>query len=252
MDDDDIEDSDDDYVIEVSSSFPPDVTEFEGEYPVAGVSFRQEALTRFIEGANRRLRLVPEPTNDHDPNAIRVEAIWREPDGGSLVGLIGYLPREHSAVLANRDPNLLLHARPVALFRATESRDAGIRMVLGWSIDKAGVRRQAARRARRRGRAAAPKGCASVLLAAIAVATLAGAASLALALSGCATVPQMRAELASSFAKFRAEETGVLTSGERDWIALLGISIAVASAAAGLLRWATARRRRQSRDAFEA
>jgi HIRAN domain-containing protein len=42
---------------------------------VAGVSFRPEALGDSSFDPGRRLALVPEPTNEHDPNAV---AIWNE------------------------------------------------------------------------------------------------------------------------------------------------------------------------------
>ncbi len=43
--------------------------------PVAGVSFRAEALPDASFDPGRRLALVPEPDNEHDPNAV---AIWNE------------------------------------------------------------------------------------------------------------------------------------------------------------------------------
>ena len=41
--------------------------------PVAGISFHQQELKTAMIGAPSAPRLVPEPTNVHDPNAIRVE-----------------------------------------------------------------------------------------------------------------------------------------------------------------------------------
>jgi HIRAN domain len=41
--------------------------------PVAGVSYRPEALPDPSFDPGRRLELVPEPDNEHDPNAV---AIW--------------------------------------------------------------------------------------------------------------------------------------------------------------------------------
>jgi HIRAN domain len=55
--------------------------------PVAGVSFRPEALDDPGFEPGRRLALVPEPDNEHDPNAV---AIWNE---GRTVQA-GYVPRE--------------------------------------------------------------------------------------------------------------------------------------------------------------
>ena len=43
--------------------------------PVAGVSYRVEAAADPSFDPGRRLALVPEPENDHDPNAV---AVWNE------------------------------------------------------------------------------------------------------------------------------------------------------------------------------
>ena len=43
--------------------------------PVAGVSYRLEALQDEAFAPGRRLSLVPEPDNEHDPNAI---GVWDE------------------------------------------------------------------------------------------------------------------------------------------------------------------------------
>ena len=43
--------------------------------PAAGVSYRPDALADSSFDPPRRLALVPEPTNEHDPNAV---AIWNE------------------------------------------------------------------------------------------------------------------------------------------------------------------------------
>jgi HIRAN domain len=60
--------------------------------PVAGISFRAEdaADPSFDPGA--RLALVPEPGNEHDPNAI---AIWNE----ARTLQAGYVPREQAEEL---------------------------------------------------------------------------------------------------------------------------------------------------------
>src|SRR6267378_2769310 len=55
--------------------------------PVAGVSFRPEAVKDPSFDPGRRLALVPEPENEHDPGAV---AIWN--DERTLQ--IGYVPRE--------------------------------------------------------------------------------------------------------------------------------------------------------------
>jgi hypothetical protein len=55
--------------------------------PVAGVSYRGEALQDGAFAPGRRLALVPEPENEHDPHAI---GIWD--DKRSIQ--IGYVPAE--------------------------------------------------------------------------------------------------------------------------------------------------------------
>lgn len=55
--------------------------------PVAGVSYRVEALPDPSFDPGRRLTLVPEPENEHDPNAV---GVWNEERTLQL----GYVPRE--------------------------------------------------------------------------------------------------------------------------------------------------------------
>jgi HIRAN domain-containing protein len=54
---------------------------------VAGVSYRMDALQDDGFAPGRRLSLVPEPENEHDPNAI---GIWNE----ERTLQAGYVPRE--------------------------------------------------------------------------------------------------------------------------------------------------------------
>jgi len=61
--------------------------------PAAGVSYRPEALPDPSFDPGRRLALVPEPENEHDPNAI---GIWNEERTLQL----GYVPREVAPELA--------------------------------------------------------------------------------------------------------------------------------------------------------
>ena len=55
--------------------------------PVAGVSYREEALPDSSFDPGRRLALVAEPENEHDPNAV---GIWNE----ERTLQVGYVPRE--------------------------------------------------------------------------------------------------------------------------------------------------------------
>jgi hypothetical protein len=54
---------------------------------VAGISFRAGVLSDPSVAPGRRLALVPEPDNEHDPNAV---AIWNE----ERTIQVGYVPRD--------------------------------------------------------------------------------------------------------------------------------------------------------------
>src|SRR5262249_3305607 len=60
--------------------------------PVAGVSYRLEALQDDAFAPGRRLSLAPEPDNEHDPNAI---GVWDEARRMQA----GYVPAEVAAEL---------------------------------------------------------------------------------------------------------------------------------------------------------
>jgi hypothetical protein len=80
--------------------------------PVAGVSYRLEALDDPSFDPGRRLALVPEPDNPHDPNAV---AIYNEDRSLQL----GYVP----AVAA---PELSGDEQAVSLWRV----DGGLRVLI--------------------------------------------------------------------------------------------------------------------------
>jgi HIRAN domain len=80
---------------------------------VAGVSFRADAVTDGSFDPGARLALVPEPDNEHDPNAV---AIWNE----ERTLQAGYVPREVAAELAGDE-------LAVSLWRAGE---AGLRVLV--------------------------------------------------------------------------------------------------------------------------
>jgi hypothetical protein len=61
--------------------------------PAAGVTYRAEALPDPSFDPGRRLMLVPEPENEHDPNAV---AIWNE----ERTLQAGYVPAVNAAELA--------------------------------------------------------------------------------------------------------------------------------------------------------
>ncbi|HEX4526521.1 MAG TPA: HIRAN domain-containing protein [Gaiellaceae bacterium] len=79
---------------------------------VAGVSFRPEAVADGSFDPGRRVALVPEPANEHDPNAI---GVWNEER--SLQA--GYVPRDVAPELDGTE-------QAVSLWRAGE----GLRVLL--------------------------------------------------------------------------------------------------------------------------
>ncbi len=79
---------------------------------VAGVSFRPEAVADASFDPGARVALVPEPGNEHDPNAI---GIWNE----ARTLQAGYVPREVA-------PELKGDEVAVSLWRAGE----GLRVLL--------------------------------------------------------------------------------------------------------------------------
>jgi hypothetical protein len=79
---------------------------------VAGVSFRAEDVRDASFDPGRRLALVREPDNEHDPNAI---AIWNE----ERTLQAGYVPRDVA-------PDLVGNELAVSLWRAGE----GLRVLI--------------------------------------------------------------------------------------------------------------------------
>jgi hypothetical protein len=80
--------------------------------PVAGVTFRPEALPDTSFDPGRRLALVPEPDNEHDANAV---AVWNE----ERTLQAGYVPAEVA-------PELRGDEQAVSLWRV----EGGLRVLL--------------------------------------------------------------------------------------------------------------------------
>lgn len=80
--------------------------------PVAGVTFRPEALPDPSFDPGRRLALVREPENEHDPNAV---AVWNE----ERTLQAGYVPAEVA-------PELRGDEQAVSLWRV----ESGLRVLL--------------------------------------------------------------------------------------------------------------------------
>jgi hypothetical protein len=85
---------------------------------VAGASYRGEALVDESFAPGRRLALVPEPDNEHDPNAL---GIWNE----ARTLQAGYVPAEVA-------PEVPHDWQAVSLweFRGDDGRRIGLRVLL--------------------------------------------------------------------------------------------------------------------------
>jgi hypothetical protein len=92
-----------------------------GFLSVVGESFYQDALRRLAGGIASNgiftARLVPEPTNPHDPNAVAVCA------EGTDLERVGYLSRK---VARQYQPRLIRHGLPVRCPAKLNSGSAGI------------------------------------------------------------------------------------------------------------------------------
>lgn len=80
--------------------------------PVAGVSYRADALPDASFDPGKRLALVAEPENEHDPNAV---AIWNE----ARTLQLGYVPRDVAPELGGDE-------QAVSLWRV----DGGLRVLI--------------------------------------------------------------------------------------------------------------------------
>jgi hypothetical protein len=80
--------------------------------PVAGVSYRAEALDDPSFDPGQPVALVPEPDNEHDPNAV---AIWN----AERTLQLGYVPRDVA-------PELRGDEQAVSLWRV----DGGLRVLI--------------------------------------------------------------------------------------------------------------------------
>jgi hypothetical protein len=85
---------------------------------VAGASYRLDALQKDAFAPGRRLELVPEPDNEHDPNAIGIWDAERKLQAG-------YVPAETAAGLDSND----WQAVSLLEFHG-DGRRAGLRVLL--------------------------------------------------------------------------------------------------------------------------
>jgi hypothetical protein len=85
---------------------------------LAGASYRADALQDEAFAPGRRLVLVPEPENEHDPNAVGVWDSERRLQGG-------YVPAEVAPALHGDEQAVSLWE-----FRSEDGRRIGLRVLL--------------------------------------------------------------------------------------------------------------------------
>jgi hypothetical protein len=85
---------------------------------LAGASYRGDALQDDAFAPGRRLALVPEPENEHDPNAVGVWDVERRVHAG-------YVPAEVTPALSGDEQAVSLWE-----FRGDDGRRIGLRVLL--------------------------------------------------------------------------------------------------------------------------
>lgn len=69
------------------------------ETAVMGCHHHADAARRFLKAGAPWLDLEREPTNQYDPNAIKVMSTWRNPDGTVHREHLGYVAKEEAATI---------------------------------------------------------------------------------------------------------------------------------------------------------
>ncbi|NQT21354.1 MAG: hypothetical protein HQ592_16730 [Planctomycetes bacterium] len=103
----------------------------EYDVPVVGITKdgRDQHAARMIEFGNDRLvTLQRQPRNQFDPNAVLINAFWRDPKGQPHTAHIGYLPRELAANIAKKHPAAKLFANIGTMFRPIRGKSPGMRI----------------------------------------------------------------------------------------------------------------------------
>lgn len=135
---------DDINVIRVNYKDPKGCVRVAKNIAVAGVTFRLDSATRFVFGKQQYLRLVPEPDNKYDPNAIKVMGhYWSKETSEWKEEHVGYIPKKLAATLGEIESftasisNELDNRNYVVLktmFVPHQGKSPGIRMDI-WKVD---------------------------------------------------------------------------------------------------------------------
>jgi len=91
--------------------------------PVAGVSFREKDVVRFIEGTERGLSIRRVFVDELHPQALAVWGLWVE-KGTGVSAQLGFVPREVNDAIGERP----VAATLVAMYAAVDGKGSGLRI----------------------------------------------------------------------------------------------------------------------------
>lgn len=105
---------------------------FANYIPVAGISHDEAKVnaTRMIAGTSRRIELEQDPTNQYDPNAIKIIGVWTDPGGEECRGRIGYLPADIAGHVVRHGLTEKLGVTIESMFRPRDGKSPGMRIDL--------------------------------------------------------------------------------------------------------------------------
>ena len=117
------------YWIRLRQPVPEGAQLFAQGIEVVGISFEstQENALSFAYGKERSLELRRDPQNPYDQNAIEVIGHWRDEKEKERSGLLGYVPRELAARIAQEAPKAKLFATLETLIFPRRKKSPGIR-----------------------------------------------------------------------------------------------------------------------------
>ena len=99
--------------------------------PIAGLQYRKDEALKFAKSSNQELSFEREPTNEHDPNAIKLIGL-----SSSTKYFLGYLPKELSEQIATTGLTESVKARLVRIYVGSDDYLDIQYQVIGPKADK--------------------------------------------------------------------------------------------------------------------
>ena len=100
---------------------------------VTGTSQKETALSliSMMYGTEQRVELVRDPSNKHDPNAIKVIGYWIDDEGKQREARIGWVPAHIAKTITESHPAGPMGARINRFYQMIRGRNPGIRIDIG-------------------------------------------------------------------------------------------------------------------------